>query len=193
MVTPRTAVIQRASGSFREATRLAQPPGSSGHAPVRSAAVEHPDKAHAISALPRIHPPRAVPMAARLVSWRRMTTCEPILCCAGSDTALRRYRSSDCSGTGVAVLGEAGLLLAVCLDQALDELVDVARLGQLPFGQLVAQLGLGEAFVALAGLVVSLPGLPALGEAGLACPLPLGLLGLLRSEERRVGKECRSR
>jgi len=33
MVTPRTAVIQQASGSFREATRLAQPPGSSGHGP----------------------------------------------------------------------------------------------------------------------------------------------------------------
>jgi hypothetical protein len=56
-------------------------------------------------------------------------------------------------------------LLAVCLDQALDELVDVARLGQLPFGQLAAQLGLGQALVALAGPVMSLPGLPALGEA----------------------------
>ena len=74
------------------------------------------------------------------------------------------------------VLGGEGLLLAVCVDQALDELVDVARLGQLPFGQLVAQLGLGEALVALAGLVMSLPGLPALGEAGLACPLLVGLL-----------------
>jgi len=72
-----------------------------------------------------------------------------------------------------------GFLLAVCLDQALDELLDVARLGQLPFGQLVAQLGLGEALVSLASLVMSLPGLAALGEAGLARPLLLGQLGLL--------------
>ena len=76
--------------------------------------------------------------------------------------------SSNCSGTGVSGVGGAGFLLAVCLDQALDQLVDVARLGQLPSGQPVAQLGLGEALVALAGLVMSLPGLLALGEAGLA-------------------------
>jgi hypothetical protein len=49
-------------------------------------------------------------------------------------------------------VGGAGLLLAVCLYQALDELVDVARLGQLPFGQLAAQLGLDQALVALADL-----------------------------------------
>ena len=33
MVTSGTAVIQQASGSFRDAMRLAQPPGSSGHGP----------------------------------------------------------------------------------------------------------------------------------------------------------------
>ena len=71
------------------------------------------------------------------------------------------------------------LLLAVCLGQALDELVDAARLGQLPFGQLAAQLGPWSGPVALTGLVMSLPGLLALGEAGLACPLFVGLLGLV--------------
>ena len=68
------------------------------------------------------------------------------------------------------------MLLAVYLGQALDELVEVARLGQVPFGQLAAQLGLGQVLVALAGLVMSPPGLLALGGAGLACPLLVGLL-----------------
>jgi len=36
MVTSETPVIQQASGSFREAMRLAQPLGSSGHGPVGS-------------------------------------------------------------------------------------------------------------------------------------------------------------
>jgi hypothetical protein len=47
------------------------------------------------------------------------------------------------SGTGV--LGSVvrgGLFLAICLDQALDELVGVARLGQVAPVQQVAQLGL---------------------------------------------------
>ena len=70
-------------------------------------------------------------------------------------------------------------LLAVCLDQALHEFVDVARLGQVALVQLIAQLGLGQALVALAGLVVGVPGLLALGLAGLAGQLLLRLLGLL--------------
>src|SRR6266487_3685878 len=79
---------------------------------------------------------------------------------------------------GAGVLWVVGALLAVCLDEALDELVDVARLGQVPLGQQVAQLGLGQAFVARAGPCVSLPGVLALGLAGLACQLLLGLVGL---------------
>jgi hypothetical protein len=101
-------VIQQASGKFREATRLALPPGSSGHGPVgsprlsirtRRAALgvqviseddfrRHPGgldritclvlimqepltpDQHAISALPRVHPPRAVLMAPRLQPLR---------------------------------------------------------------------------------------------------------------------------
>jgi len=70
-------------------------------------------------------------------------------------------------------------LPAVCLDQALDELVDVASLGKVPLGQQVAELGLGQAFVARAGPCVDLPGVLALGLAGLAGQLLLGLLGLL--------------
>jgi hypothetical protein len=85
------------------------------------------------------------------------------------------------SGTGIrSCVGRGGLLLVVCLDQALDELVDVARLGQVTPVQLVAQLGLGQALVPLACPLMSLPGLVTLGLTGLACPLPLGLLGLLR-------------
>src|SRR5437660_2395765 len=81
-------------------------------------------------------------------------------------------------GTGVSVWrsGQRGLL-AVCFDQALHELVDVARLGQLALVQQVAQLGLGQALVALAGLVMGVPGLLALGLASLAGQLLLGLLG----------------
>ena len=64
--------------------------------------------------------------------------------------ALPAPASSVCAGRG-------GLLPAVCLDQALDELVDGAGLGQVTLVQQVAQLGLGLALVALAGLLVSLP------------------------------------
>src|SRR5205823_6245519 len=77
------------------------------------------------------------------------------------------------------ILRVVGALPAVCLDETLDELIDVARLGQIPLGQQVAQLGLGQAVVAAAGPLVSPPGLRALGLAGLACPLLLSLLGLL--------------
>src|SRR5271170_4233318 len=63
--------------------------------------------------------------------------------------------------------GRAAWLLAVCLDQALHELVDGAGLGQVAVVQLVAQLGLGQALVALAGLVMGVLGLVALGLAGL--------------------------
>src|SRR5271166_5659226 len=52
----------------------------------------------------------------------------------GGETVRRRNRSSDCcDDTGVLIVaGRPGSLLAVCLDQALGELVDVARLGQVP-------------------------------------------------------------
>jgi hypothetical protein len=56
-------------------------------------------------------------------------------------------------------------LPVVCLDEALDELVYVAGLGQVPLGQQLAQLGLGQALVTLTGLLgvlalglTSLPG-----------------------------------
>src|SRR5438034_548906 len=98
----------------------------------------------------------------------------------GGETVRRRNRNSGCcDGAGVlTVAARPGSLLAVCLDQALGEVVDGARLGQVPLGEPVAQLGLGQALVALAGLVMGLPGLLALGLAGLTCALLLGLLGL---------------
>jgi hypothetical protein len=67
------------------------------------------------------------------------------------------------------------LLLAVCLDQTLDEFVDVARLRQVAPAQHVAPLGLGQALVALAGLAWSRSAL-----TGLACQFLPGLLNLLR-------------
>jgi len=58
---------------------------------------------------------------------------------------------SDDTGVLIAA-GRPGGLLAVCLDQAPGELAGVARLGQVPRGEMVAQLGLGQALVALAAL-----------------------------------------
>src|SRR3954471_20509099 len=70
-------------------------------------------------------------------------------------------------------------LLGVVLDEALDELIDGAGLGQAALAGLVGQLVLGQALVALAGLVVGLLGLLPLGPRGLPGLLPLGLLGRL--------------
>src|ERR1700760_3244961 len=75
--------------------------------------------------------------------------------------------------------GWTAVLLAVRLDQALDELVDGAGLGEVALLELVAQLGLGLALVPLAGLVVSAPGLLALDLAGLAGQVFPGLLRLV--------------
>src|SRR5260370_42040858 len=85
-------------------------------------------------------------------------------------------RSSNAASVGL--LRVVGRLPAVCLDEALDELVYVALLGQVPLSQQVAQFGLGQAFVALAGLFVSLPGEVALRLSDLTCQLCLGLIGL---------------
>src|ERR1700733_15627644 len=75
---------------------------------------------------------------------------------------------------------EKGRLLAVVrLDEPLDELVDVARLGQATLGQQVAELGLGQALVALAGHRLSLPRLLTLDLGGLTGKFmrrPLGVL-----------------
>src|SRR3954468_24373885 len=70
-------------------------------------------------------------------------------------------------------------LLGVVLDEALDELIDGAGLGQAALAGLVGQLVLGQALVALAGLVVGLLALLPLGLGSVAGLLPLGLLGLL--------------
>src|SRR3954453_4797983 len=68
--------------------------------------------------------------------------------------------------------GLLAVLRGVVLDEAVDELVDGAGLGQAAPAGLVGQLVLGQARVALAGLVVGLLGLLPLG-------LVVGLLGLL--------------
>jgi hypothetical protein len=98
--------------------------------------------------------------------------------CAAPAAPTRRSRTGAAVAAGTGILWVGGALPAVGLDEALDEFVDVARLGQVPLGQQVAQFGLGQAFVALAGPCVSLPGVLALSVAGLACQLLLGLLGL---------------
>jgi hypothetical protein len=139
MVTSGTAVIQQASGSFCEATRLAQPPGSSGHGLGGSAAVEHQERRAALRdarqlplnfasapaygqtvlaawstsrpawtgsptpcgscgtadllismQFPRFLafiPARSSDGSTASAVTRCMTTGEPILCCAGGDTA----------------------------------------------------------------------------------------------------------
>src|SRR3954454_22960678 len=70
-------------------------------------------------------------------------------------------------------------LLGVVGDQAVDELVNGAGLGQVPLAGLVGQFGPGEALVTLAGLVLGLLALLPLGLGSIAGLLPLGLLGLL--------------
>jgi hypothetical protein len=86
----------------------------------------------------------------------------------GGETASRRRRAAAAARhRRPHGRGRPGGLLAVVLDEALEELVDVARLGQVPRGELVAQAGCGQALVALAGLVMGLPGLLVLGLSGL--------------------------
>src|SRR3954447_5556122 len=75
--------------------------------------------------------------------------------------------------------GLLAVVRGVVLDEALDELVDGAGLGQAALAGLVGQLVLGEARVALTGLVVGLLALLPLGLGSVAGLLPLGLLGLL--------------
>src|SRR3954467_10685020 len=87
--------------------------------------------------------------------------------------ALRSWMSRDarrarCSG-----------LLGVVLDQAGDELVDRAGLGQVALAGLVGELGLVQALVARTGVVLSLLVLEPLGLGGLGADLALGLLGLV--------------
>src|SRR4051794_4132595 len=79
------------------------------------------------------------------------------------------------------VHGSAGPpgLLGVVGDQAVDELINGAGLGQVPLARLVGQLNLGEALVTLTGLVLGLLALLPLGLGSIAGLLPLGLLGLL--------------
>src|SRR3954452_15850067 len=73
--------------------------------------------------------------------------------------------------------GLLAVLRGVVLDEAVDELVDGAGLGQAALAGLVGQLALGQALVALAGLVPGLLGLLPLDPRGLPGLLPLGLLG----------------
>src|SRR5664279_3158144 len=79
----------------------------------------------------------------------------------------------DRPGTGV--VEKRGGLLAVGAHEPLDQVLDVARLGQATPGQLVGQFGLTQSFVRLAGLFLGLLGFFPLNAPGLA---GLGLLGL---------------
>ena len=65
-------------------------------------------------------------------------------------------------------------LLVVGVDEALDELLHGAGLGQIPLGQLVGQLGLGQALVRLARLLLGPLGLRALGGLGRLLLIALG-------------------
>src|SRR3954449_10817639 len=83
--------------------------------------------------------------------------------------------AADGSRGSTSPRGLLAVVGGVVLDEALDELVDGAGLGQAALAGLVGQLVLGQARVALTGLVVGLLALP----RGLPGLLPLGLLGRL--------------
>src|SRR3954471_17403258 len=87
--------------------------------------------------------------------------------------------AADGSRGNTSPRGLLAVLRGVVLREALDELVDGAGLGQAALAGLVGQLVLGQARVALAGLVVGLLGLLPLDPRGLPGRLPLGLLGRL--------------
>src|SRR3954454_16570006 len=83
--------------------------------------------------------------------------------------------AADGSRGNTSPRGLLAVVRGVVLREALDELVDGAGLGQAALAGLVGQLVLGQALVALTGLVVGLLALP----RGLPGLLPLGLLGRL--------------
>src|SRR3954451_1314964 len=87
------------------------------------------------------------------------------------DLVLRTYRGEHIPR------GLLAVVRGVVLDEALDELVDGAGLGQAALAGLVGQLLLGQALVALTGLGVGLLALLPLDLRGLLGLLPLGLLG----------------
>ena len=70
-----------------------------------------------------------------------------------------------------------GGLLAVGAHEPLDQVLDVARLGQATLGQLIGQFGLTQSFVRLAGLFLGLLGFFPLNAPGLAGLRLLGLFG----------------
>src|SRR3954447_16142873 len=87
-----------------------------------------------------------------------------------------------CCGPIAGSTSPRGLLAVVggvVLHEALDELVDGAGRGPVALAGLVGQLVLGQARVALTGLVVGLRALLPLDPRGLPGLLPLGLLGRL--------------
>src|SRR3982751_125528 len=104
---------------------------------------------------------------------RRVVDQAPNHLTAGAITP-RRAAGSITSPRGL-----LAVVRGVVLDEALDELVDGAGLGQAALAGLVGQLVLGQARVALTGLVVGLLALPPLDPRGLPGLLPRGLLGRL--------------
>jgi hypothetical protein len=97
--------------------------------------------------------------------------------------SVRQSRPGAATTVGAGILGVWGHYLLSASTRRSISSSTLPVLGSL-FGQLVAELGLGPAFVAFAGLLVSPSGLLALGLAGLTGQLLLGLfqccpLGLL--------------
>src|SRR6476660_8082439 len=107
-----------------------------------------------------------------------MTVCRS----RGCGPIRRRSGSNLAADTGV--VEKRWELLAVGAHEALDEVLDVARLGQAPAGKLIRQLGLGQTLVGFAGLQLGLLGffpLDALGFAGLGLFGLFGFVGFLLS------------
>src|SRR4051812_12013389 len=121
----------------------------------------------------------AVGRGALLASWTRPPVARSAAAPpAGGEGAAGRG-AADGSRGNTSPRGLLAVVRGVVLDEALDELVDGAGLGQAALAGLVGQLVLGQALVALTGLVVGLLALLPLDPRGLPGLLPLGLLGRL--------------
>src|SRR4051812_43789412 len=121
----------------------------------------------------------AVGRGALLASWTRPPVARSAAAPPAGGEGAAGPGAADGSRGSTSPRGLLAVVRGVVLDEALDELVDGAGLGQAALAGLVGQLVLGQALVALTGLVVGLLGLLPLDPRSLPGLLPLGLLGRL--------------
>src|SRR3954453_24191490 len=121
----------------------------------------------------------AVGRGALLASWTRPPVARSAAAPPAGWQGAAGPGAADGSRGNTSPRGLLAVVRGVVLHEAVDELVDGAGLGQAALAGLVGQLVLGQARVALVGLVVGLLGLLPLDPGGLPGRLPLGLLGRL--------------